>query len=126
MALFIRETYSLPEQPETWGIALHEAVKQFYLANGVLPNCLGLHGDYYELFPKLMGLLGFTTVSTGLKQEVEEKLEQMEELEEVLGLQITLVIGPEDDYRLFCLESDEVTLKQFQLGHMDGSKQRVN
>jgi hypothetical protein len=126
MALFIRETYSLSAQPEKWGFVLQQAVNQFYAANGVLPNWLGLHGELYELFPTVVGLLGFNTVSTGLKKEVEDKLEQMGELEDILGLPMTLVISPEDDYRLVCLESDEVTLNQFQLGHMDGSKQTVN
>jgi hypothetical protein len=126
MERFIRETYNLPERPEAWGSALKEAVKQFYLANGVLPNCICLHKENYKLFPKVVELSGFTIISTSIGKAVEKNLEYKKELENLLALEITFVVSPKNDYRLFCMESNEVTQRQFQLGNIDGAKQSVN
>jgi hypothetical protein len=126
MALTIKETYDLGEEPKVWGDVIQQAVKHFFAANGVMPNCLTVHELLMERFPGLLKALGFTVFTAGLKEEHKEKLMEKGEMVEMLDIPFTLVVSPEGDYKLLVSETDKVDLLQFQLAHIDGRKKKVN
>jgi len=116
----INETYDLQEAPETWGDAMKQAVKHFYASNGVLPNIMALHDELFDDFPKALEPKGFRILSVGIRQDILDQIEQREGFEDLFNLRVTIVVSPEDDYRLTSTLSDELGKMQFQLIHMYG------
>jgi hypothetical protein len=111
----ITETYDLQDDQATWADSLQHAVKHFFTANGRLPNCIALDDALLDLFPKALEPKGFKIEYLGIHPDILDKAEQKEVFEHLFNIRVTVLVSPEDDYRLVCTFSDEMGKMQFQL-----------
>lgn len=122
----ISEIYNLKDDPTTWAATLTEAYKKFFLTNGVLPHCLGLHENLFEHFPKALQQQGFTILNGNLMTEILKKFEQIEGVEDMPVLGFTKVVSPNRDLELILTLEDSLSQTQFQLSHINESEQPMN
>ncbi len=126
MALFIKEFYDLNQRPETWADTLAQAVKHFYAANGVMANSLSVPDALYMPMLDALEAKGFQIQVFELKEEVIQRLAQLDEFKDMPLTWLVKLLSPELDYHLFYSEERALGPLQIMLMHMDGSRHSVN
>ena len=132
MGMYLQEAYKLPEDPDTWGAFITNAIKDFFAKYGKMPTNISAKEVLMVLIECVLELEGFTRHKAAFRPEIIEKLkemegfEDMEEFQNLENISMVAMLPPDGSYRNMSGTEDDAKPLEFHLTYMTGEEQVVN